>query len=321
MILEAAYVDVRSLLRGRAAFVLVAALVLAFAVVALLAFHALGQEPAPVVSYGLRGFGGGPGPGPTDGTTTSRSGLDALTAAGRSAALLVILASLLALCGGVLAAVAGACTIAGEHERETLDLLLTTQLGARGLAVAKLLSVATFTILVVLAALPAFGLLLVFSPLPLPVLALAAGIVLTSVLLASGIGLFYSALTRSTAAAVLCAVGTVLLLFLGASAFYLFLLRFFGDPRVLAQLLLLPSPVAALLSSNYSQFDVPGALLLPALLRASPAHPVHLGGPWQLPVPFWLLTMALDLLATLLLVTLAARALRDPATAGKRRPA
>jgi len=314
MLWRAAYTDLRARSRGGATFVAIVVVVAIFGLAVALAFHALGQQPAPVVSFGAQNFGRS---GTISNGPATPTAVDALTASSRSAILLVVLGGLMSVCGAVVAATVGAASVAGEHERETIDLLLTTQLGAGGVTAVKTLSTFMYSLLVVLAAAPAFGLLLVFSSLPLESIGAALLIVLGSILLSSAIGVFFSSLTRSSAAAFLSAVGTVTFLLVGAAALYLLLSRLSSSLHVLTQLLLLPSPVAALVSSNYGQFQAPDAVLLPALLRASPAHPVHLAGAWQLPVPLWLLTITLDVVGALLLSVLTNKIIQG--TGGARR--
>ena len=312
MIRQTVRLDLHARLRSPGTALAVLLLVLAFTLAVALAFRAFGQDPAPMVSYGVGGFGQGFGRLPitsSDLAAEQRQATGVLTASGRGVAVLVVLGGLLAVSGAVLGAAAGAGAVAGEAERETLDLLLTTQLGLRGLIVAKLLSTALYVALLALAVLPAFGLLLVFDAPPLPVVLATAAIVLASTLCGSAIGVFFSAWTRSSVAAFLGALGLCLLLCLGGGAAYLVLERSGGEPGIAAQLLLLPNPVAALLSSSAAELQGPATLLWPALLRASPAHPVHLAGPWQLPLPLWTLTLALDALLTLVLAAAATRAL------------
>ena len=306
--LRAALIDLRSRTRAGLTFFVVVSVAVLVMAAGLVAFHAFGQQPAPSLFYANQGFGrtgfdSTPGP--------PVANLDVLTSASRGAAMLVVLAGTLAVLGGIIGALSGATAIAGDVERETLDVLLTTQLGAVGVAGAKLLSSWLYALLAVAAAAPVFALLFVFSPLPWLMLAAAALIILGSTLAGAAVGLFFSALTRSSPAALLSALTVVVLAFLGGGAVILGVIRAYGSASVPLQLVLLPSPVAALLSSADGQFQMPNALVLPALLRASPAHPVHLVGAAQLPIPLWCLTLALDLLIAVGLAMATARAVGD----------
>lgn len=306
MIAQAVLVDLRARLRGGGTTVVFVLLLALMALAAVLSFRAFGVQPTPVVGFGGEGFGrplGG------DASPDPQLTLQTLTAASRGVGLLIILGGLLAVCGGLIGAAVGAATFSGEYERETLDLLLTTELGPGGLTTAKLLGTFLYGALLALAVLPTFGILVVFSVLPWRDMLIAAAVVLGSVLFGSSIGVFCSARSHSVVAAVLGAVFIALLVFAGAGALYLFVAQMNGEPRMAAQLLLIPNPVAALLSSSVNELQAPTALLLPSLLRASPDHPVSVTGSWQMPVPFWVLTLALDLLGTVLLSKLAARSL------------
>lgn len=310
MIRQAVLVDLRVRARSATAMVALLVLVLAIVLAVVLCFRLLGQQPAPTVGYARYGLPGLGGSVNVDGSTAARSPLSGLTSTGRGAVVLIVLAGVLAVFGGVIGAMLGAGTIAGEYERETLDIVLTTDLGARGLTLTRLLATFLSCLLFAMAMAPAFSFLLVFSTLPLSDVLIAAGIVLGSLLCGSSIGVFFSAILRSTVAAFLSAAAVSTLLFVGGAAAYLLVARTTADPPLLAQLLLLPSPVAALLSAAAGQLQGDSVVLLPALLHASPQHPVHLAGQWQLPIPFWVLTLALDVLLTATLAVLGSRSIR-----------
>ncbi len=308
MIRQAVLVDLRVRARSATTMVTVLVLLAAVAIAVVLCFRLLGQQPAPTVGYARYGLPGLGGSVSADGSA-GPSPLSSLTSAGRGAVVLVVLAGVLAVFGGVIGAMLGAGTIAGEYERETLDLVLTTDMGARGLTTARLLATFLYCLLFALVMLPAFSFLLVFSSVPLADVLIAAAIVLGSLLCGSGVGVFFSAVLRSTVAAFLSAAAVSALLFVGGAGAYLLVAHANADPPMLAQLLLLPSPVAALLSSAAGQFQGNSVVLLPALLHASPQHPVHLAGQWQLPIPFWVLTLALDVLLTAALAALGSRSM------------
>lgn len=310
MIRSAVRVALRVHMRSAAGVVAFVVLLLALGVAILLSFRLLGQQPAPTVNYGGYGFVGFGRSPAADTSSALRPGLSSLSSESRGMVVLVVLAGVLAVGGGVVGAMYGACSIAGEYERETLDLVLTTQMGVGGLTATKLVTTFLATVVLAVALAPVFSFLRVFSGVPPQNLAVAAGVVLGSLLCGSAIGIFFSATLHSTVAAFLSATLVTLLLFGGGAAAYLLLLRVSGDPPILAQLLLLPSPVAALLSSATAQLPGGDIVLLPALLHASPAHPVHIAGPWQLPLPFWTLTLSIDVVLAAVLSALSSRAIR-----------
>jgi ABC-type transport system involved in multi-copper enzyme maturation permease subunit len=311
MICSAVLVDLRVRIRSMTGVIAFILLLLAMAVAIAVCYRALGQQPAPTVNYGGYGFSGfGRAPAATGVSSDLRPALSTLTSSSRGMVVLVVLAGVLAVGGGLIGAIVGASSIAGEYERETLDLVLTTQLGAGGTTAVRLLTTFLYALLLALMLLPAFGFLLVFSSVPLANIAVATAIVVGSLLCGSGIGIVFSATLRSSVAAFLSAIAASILLFGGSAAAYLLLGRMSGNPPMLAQLLLLPSPVAALLSSVTAQLQGTDIVLLPALLHASPEHPVHLVGQWQLPLPFWTLTIAVDVVLTALCLVLTSRSLR-----------
>jgi ABC-type transport system involved in multi-copper enzyme maturation permease subunit len=307
---SAVLVDLRVRFRSVTGVVAFLIMLLTLAIAIAVCFRALGQQSAPEVNYGGYGLSGfGRTPTATGVSSDLRPALSTLTSTSRGMVVLVVLAGVLAVGGGLIGAVIGASSIVGEYERETLDLALTTQLGAGGVTTAKLLTTFLYTLLLALMLLPAFGFLLVFSSVPLVNLAVAAAIVVGSLLCGSAVGILCSAILRSSVAAFLCAAAVSMLLFGGGAAAYLLLLQVSGNPPLVAQLLLLPSPLAALLSSATTQLQGAETVLLPALLHASPDHPVHLIGQWQMPLPFWTLTLAIDIALTVLCLALSRRSL------------
>jgi hypothetical protein len=311
MIRQTVLIDLRVRMRSVGLVVAFLLLLVALTIAILVCFRTLGQQPAPNVNYGGGGFSGlGRAPVATAPSGALRPALTTLTSASRGLVVLVVLAGVLAVGGGLVGAIQGAGAIAGEYERETLDLVLTTQLGVGGMTASKLLTTFLYTLLVALSMLPAFAFLLVFSNVPLDNLMVAAAVVLGSLLCGSGIGIFCSATLRSSVAAFFGAGVLCTLLFVGGAACYFLLAQMTGSLPVLVQLLLLPSPIAALLSSSAEQLQGSTTLLLPALLHASPDHPVHIIGQWQSPLPLWTLTLAMDVALTAVLVALSTRSLR-----------
>lgn len=98
--------------------------------------------------------------------------------------------------------------IAGERERQTLDLLLVTHMNPLAVVLGKLGSAVGFSLLLMIASLPVYGLLFLFGGFPLSRLALTAVIYLVTVLLLGSVGLYFSAVFKRTQAAVVAAYGT-----------------------------------------------------------------------------------------------------------------
>ncbi|OTA40184.1 MAG: hypothetical protein A6D92_21950, partial [Symbiobacterium thermophilum] len=99
--------------------------------------------------------------------------------------------------------------IAGERERQTLDLLLVTRLTPAQVVVGKLLAATGFALLLMFASLPVFGLIFLFGGFSLYRLGLSALVYVVTVLLLGSVSLYFSALYRRTQTAVVAAYGVV----------------------------------------------------------------------------------------------------------------
>lgn len=106
-------------------------------------------------------------------------------------------------------------TIAGEKERQTYDLLITTLLSPWQIVWGKLAAALAFAMLLVLAIVPVMSLSFLFGGVsPTEVLIVLLTLMATAVLFAS-IGLFWSTLMGSTLGATSFALGSVIVLLLG----------------------------------------------------------------------------------------------------------
>lgn len=105
--------------------------------------------------------------------------------------------------------------IAGERERKTLDLLLTTHLSPWKIILGKLESSLCLIFLISFSTLPVIGLVLIYGGITLVNLfQLILNLVITGIFIGS-IGIFYSAIMRKTTVAVILSYVTVVLLVLG----------------------------------------------------------------------------------------------------------
>jgi ABC-type transport system involved in multi-copper enzyme maturation permease subunit len=106
-------------------------------------------------------------------------------------------------------------SIAGEKERQSYDLLITTLLSPWQIVLGKLMAALSFALLLILSVLPLAGLSFLFGGVSGIELVLGMiGLVVTAVLYAS-VGLLWSTLMRGTLGATVMAQGTVLLWLLG----------------------------------------------------------------------------------------------------------
>jgi ABC-type Na+ efflux pump permease subunit len=106
-------------------------------------------------------------------------------------------------------------SVAGEKERQSYDLLITTLLSPWEIILGKLGAALAFALLLILAVLPLAGLSFLFGGVSGTELLLAlVGLIVSAVLYAS-VGLFWSTIMRGTQGATVMAQGTVLLWLLG----------------------------------------------------------------------------------------------------------
>lgn len=106
-------------------------------------------------------------------------------------------------------------SIAGERERKTLDLLLTTHLSPWKIVLGKLESSLFLIFLVSFSTLPVMGLVMIYGGITLVnLLQLIINLVIAGIFIGS-IGIFYSAVMRKTTVAVILSYVTVAFLILG----------------------------------------------------------------------------------------------------------
>lgn len=106
-------------------------------------------------------------------------------------------------------------SIAGERERKTLDLLLTTHLSPWKIILGKLESSLFLIMLVSFSTLPVMGLVLIYGGITVVnLIQLIISLVITGIFIGS-IGIFYSSMMRKTTVAVILSYVTVVFLILG----------------------------------------------------------------------------------------------------------
>jgi ABC-type transport system involved in multi-copper enzyme maturation permease subunit len=104
--------------------------------------------------------------------------------------------------------------IAGEKERQTYDILLTTLLRPRDIILGKLVSTQAYLCLMIVAALPVLSVVFLVGGVSLSQLFIGFGVCLLSTLLMGSIALYRSAASRTTARAFRSAFFLVIVLFL-----------------------------------------------------------------------------------------------------------
>jgi ABC-type Na+ efflux pump permease subunit len=190
--------------------------------------------------------------------------------------------------------------IVGEKERQTYDLLWTTWLRPSTILWGKYVTGFGFGLLLTLVVAPVFSLVIVFDSVPWTSVLASVVLLIACIAASAAVGLWYSAVATSTLSASLLTSLTLLTAMFGAGGLYITSALAGLGPAW--QTLLFFSPPAALLSSISGSLHQPWMLLLPAEIRASPEHPVHVVWHIQNPVPLWIVTSALLLIAAFFLL-------------------
>ena len=113
--------------------------------------------------------------------------------------------------------------IAGERDRQTLDLLLSTQVSALWIVLGKILASLSYIFLLLLAALPLFSMAFLFGGVSPGQIALAFVISLVSALTLGAIGVFLSVLIRRGPTATVLAYAVTFLLLIGTPVLSIFI--------------------------------------------------------------------------------------------------
>ncbi|MGZ7441892.1 ABC transporter permease [Paenibacillus sp. TH7-28] len=111
--------------------------------------------------------------------------------------------------------------ISGEREKQTLNMLLTTQQSSATIILSKLLSSLSFMTLVILATLPVYSIVFLYGGLSPKQLMLVFLFYLFVMLLLGSIGVFYSTLFKKTIVSVIMTYGTGLIIFLMTGIAYI----------------------------------------------------------------------------------------------------
>ncbi|MBA2448707.1 MAG: ABC transporter permease subunit [Chloroflexi bacterium] len=217
----------------------------------------------------------------------------------------------------VVAPAVASTAMSGEREEGTFDLLIATGMRPRSIVFGKLVAAVGFVLLLALTAVPGFAMAWMFGGVPIVDVILTILMLVAALWLFSAIGLFCSAIGRSSAVAALYAYGLVFLLGTGSLAAYL-----------IGASLQMEAAVRPLLALNpfISLFSVPDqisgqvAQLLPFPYRPllDSVGPQEMFGLGALRYPRWALTLVLYSLLTVLLVGLSSVAI-DPCHPWKER--
>ncbi len=151
-------------------------------------------------------------------------------------------------------------SIAGEREKQTLELLLTTNTGAFRIVMGKLLESFACMAMIMVFCLPVMCMLLITGCVTLGQILLGEGFLLACALACSSVGLFASTVSRTT-------IGALILSFLGLMLMeYLFCLpALLGYPQSITDVLYDPHRYADLSSTQAARMLGPVLLLNPGV--------------------------------------------------------
>ncbi|WP_031516331.1 ABC transporter permease [Desulfofalx alkaliphila] len=188
-------------------------------------------------------------------------------------------------------------TISGERERQTLNVLLTTQLSPMSIVVGKMISSCAFTLLLVLSTLPLYSIVFIYGGVAPAQLLGVFGFYLVTMFLFAAIGIACSTYFKRTGISTVTAYGFTA--FLGAGT--AFLGAFIYD---VTRRNVFPRPEDIPLSVQFL-FDINPVIMLIRLLGEGPPF----GSDVQWVLPYWLIYIIFYLGMGLLLLIWSGRIL------------
>lgn len=175
--------------------------------------------------------------------------------------------------------------IAGERERQTLDLLLCTKLAPRSIILGKLLSSMSHVLILIIASIPMFSIVFLYGGISALELAQLFAFYIVTAIMAGSIGIFFSTYVKKTIAATVLTYALGILMCFGTlfiAAFYVRIVYNFNYQHYLP--LFYFNPLAGFSSLLSSQFggQYGGVMnFIPGMYVANPYN--HKGiEPWLL---------------------------------------
>ncbi|RJE87076.1 ABC transporter permease [Paenibacillus sp. 1011MAR3C5] len=149
--------------------------------------------------------------------------------------------------------------ISGEREKQTLNLLLTTQQSSATIIISKLLSSLGFMVLIVFSTIPIYSMVFLYGGISPKQMVLVFLFYLFIMLVLGSFGIFFSTLLKRTMLSVIATYGVTLFLFVGTALLYFVMMsvtsnHFYSQPAGAAQTynwighIIAWNPVAALYS-------------------------------------------------------------------------
>jgi len=119
--------------------------------------------------------------------------------------------------------------ISSEREKQTLNLLLTTQQSSTTIIVSKLLGSIGFMLLIVFASLPLYGIVFLYGGISPDQLLSVFGFFIYNMLLFGSFGILFSTIFKRTMISVIVTYGVILFMFAGTGVIFLLFLSAFNQ--------------------------------------------------------------------------------------------
>ena len=165
--------------------------------------------------------------------------------------------------------------IAGEREKQTLDLVLCTKLRPISIITGKLFASTSQTLLLIIASLPLFSTVFLFGGISIKEIIQLFGFYIVTAVTIGCIGIFYSTFLKKTTAATVFTYGTVAFLAFGTIFIGIFYIRIFYQWNYQSYLpILYANPLAgfsSLLSGQFGYFGG-GMDFIPGFQIANPSN-------------------------------------------------
>jgi ABC-2 type transport system permease protein len=117
--------------------------------------------------------------------------------------------------------------IAGEREKQTLDLLLCTKLAPRAIVIGKLLASMSHVLILIIASVPMFSIVFLYGGISVLEMAQLFGFYIVTAIMAGSIGIFFSTYVKRTIAATVLTYALGLFMCFGTLFIAVFYIRIF----------------------------------------------------------------------------------------------
>lgn len=181
--------------------------------------------------------------------------------------------------------------ISGEKERQTYDLLRTTLLSANSLVFGKLLSALSFVVLLILTTLPIESIAFLLGGVSPAEVIISQLLILVAAVTYALVGLFFSAIMRTSLAATVSTYVVSLVLTLGLPAFFLLIVGFVGSLIFTSTLTWVQEAILANVGLFLAAMNLPATLIVSEIFLTQESglffitetmggHSVVLFSPW-----------------------------------------